>query len=130
MRTCRQCGLVHARLGVEIVDGVLKRKAKRDRHLLRQFGGAWAFLADLLDCHPEVEQIEITDERGAVYTTNRGTLHAYSIRRDLGCGEQAILPLTYWVVTLPSGGNALAPEQRAAQPATPRPRVEQLPLAI
>jgi hypothetical protein len=64
--------------------------------MLRLGGGAWAFKANLIDGHPEIARYEVTDETGLTYRVDRATMEQSSYRRDLGRGEQVILPHRYW----------------------------------
>ena len=96
---CAACGLDHDRLGISIQSGLLIRRPRRRTHLLSvpECGPAWALSAWLVDRHfGEIEAIRVEDKNGAVYETDWTTFIRRSFRRDLGAGEQLILPLRDW----------------------------------
>lgn len=103
---CPSCGLEHGRLAVTITAGVLFREARGSVHRLRLGGGAWAFLASLIDRHlGEIERIQIADvESGMIYHTDIWNFQRHSFRRDLGSGPQIVLPLRYWSTLDTRGG--------------------------
>lgn len=104
MNICDKCGLDHHHLGVSIHSGLLSRKAYGSRHMLRSLecGPAWAFVAPLLDKHPEVDRIMVIDqEAGAFYRIDRHEFdkHAQRITLHSAAGEQLVLPVKYWRVS-------------------------------
>lgn len=96
---CGQCGLNHRRLGVRFDGRTLKRRAKSSKHLLRSFD-AWAFLASFYYAHVgDFDFVEIADtDTGNVYSTSKEAFELNAFWRDLGAGNQIILPLRYWQI--------------------------------
>ena len=108
------------------------RDVDRRRHLLHLGGGAWAFLADLIDLHPEVEVFRIEDKlTGEFFETDRETMERHSWRRDLGAGMQVILPLDWWRVNgAPARAELRQRTSETRREAVTTPSQVQLPLAI
>ncbi len=53
-------------------------------------------LSALWDCHA-LQLVEVTDvESGTVYRADREAFERHAFRRDLGAGENLILPLEHW----------------------------------
>lgn len=123
---CAECGLRHAALGIELLDsGTLFRRARASAHLVRNFGGAWAFAVKFWDAHAgEIRRVQIRDdESGIVYHATRDDFTRYAFRRvlDVRAGEQIIMPLRHWrtLETRTGGGDGatLADESSAAETA-------------
>lgn len=126
---CPTCELNHSRLGVSLEGSTLYREARGSAHRLRLAGGAWAFLASLIDQHlGEIERLQINDsESGIVYHVSIWDFMRHSFRQDLGSGEQLILPLRFWLTLDTRGGPFDAPmlqpserEEIAAQLTQPK----------
>jgi hypothetical protein len=90
--------------------------------MLKIGGGAWSFSSALIDCHPEIIQLVVADETGAVWRVDRETFDRCARRGDLGRGEQVWLFLKYWHVEIGSSSN----QDSAGDSRTRRPT--QLPL--
>lgn len=94
---CFRCGYEHALYGLRYSAGTLERHVTdRRAQMLKIGGGAWSFSSALIDCHPEITQLVVADETGAVWRVDRETFDRYARRGDLGRGEQAWLFLKYW----------------------------------
>ncbi len=95
---CFLCGLDHWRLGVQIRNGVLRRRAKGSKHLLRMHNGAWGFDIKLFKEHSgDFDQIEVRDvESGNVYIASTQVFEDHAFVKNLGWGPQMILPLEHW----------------------------------
>ena len=122
---CAVCGHSHRALGIEISDGTLFRRARGSKHLVTNFGGAWAFAVGLWDAHAgEIRRVQVRDdESGTVYHAAIDDFMRYAFRRvlDVRAGEQIIMPLRYWrtLETRTGGGDGatLADESSAAETA-------------
>jgi len=97
---CAVCGHSHRALNIEIADRVLLRTARASAHMVKQFGGAWAFAARVWDAHSaEIRRVQVLDtESGTLYHADIDTFIRYAFRRvlDVRAGEQIILPVRYW----------------------------------
>jgi hypothetical protein len=94
---CFRCGYEHALYGLRYSAGTLERHVTdRRAQMLKIGGGAWSFSSALIDCHPEIKQLVVDDETGAVWRVDRATFDNYARRGDLGRGEQVWLFLKYW----------------------------------
>lgn len=129
---CAECGHSHRALGIEIRDRVLLRTARASAHMVKQFGGAWAFAARVWDAHSaEIHRVQVLDtESGTLYHADIDTVIRYAFRRvlDVRAGEQIILPLRYWkqldTRSGPHDGATLAdvtPQMETAQALTMTP---------
>ena len=97
MSACRQCGLDHQRLGVEIRGDTLSRTADKSRHMLRTKGGGWAFEAALIIAHPEIDQIVVTDRNtGETWQTDRRTFEIHSYDFTVSGRAQRALGDRHW----------------------------------
>lgn len=123
---CALCGHSHRALGIELLeDGTLLRRARASAHLLRNFGGAWAFSSRFWNAHAgEIRRVQIRDEEsGMVYHASYDDFARYAFRRvlDVRAGEQIILPLSRWkqLETRTGGGDGamLADASHAAETA-------------
>lgn len=89
---CVVCGHSHRALGIEIRDRVLLRTARASAHLVRQFGGAWAFAARVWDAHSaEIHRVQVLDtESGTLYHADIDTVIRYAFRRvlDVRAGDR------------------------------------------
>lgn len=102
-QVCAVCGLHHARLGIEIADGVLLRTARESEHLIKRYaGGAWGFDARLFDAHVwEIRAIQIvTTDSGRVFHADADTFTRCAFRAMLNpaYGEQIIMTLRAWKI--------------------------------
>lgn len=97
---CEVCGHSHRALNVRIADKTLLRTARASAHMVKIYGGAWAFRCDFWDAHAgEIRRVQVLDsESGTLYHASIDDFVRYAFRRtlDIRAGEQIILPLRYW----------------------------------
>jgi hypothetical protein len=97
---CQKCGYTHSAMGIEIKGGELFRRARASKHMLTrlQAGPSWAFAASIWDNHAgEFNRVRILDtEAGWTYLISAQAFAENIIRRDLGAGQQAICPISYF----------------------------------
>lgn len=103
---CNRCGYEHALYGLRYSAGTLERHiTDRRAQMLKIGGGAWSFASPLIDCHPEIKELVVEDETGAVWRVDRETFDRYARRGDLGRGEQVWLFLKYWELEIGSSSS-------------------------
>ena len=124
----------HARLGVQIENGVLTRTVRASRHQVRKGGGGWAFASAFWDSHVrEIHRVDLYEcEQGIFYTATREEFTCYAWRAVLDptgrAGEQIILPLARWQIVRAPQGDGLSLAEAAGD--NPRAQMaDQLSLA-